>query len=303
MKKQILASIIINFLSYFSGEAISGENKKLNKENHGIERVVTSSILPFDIGAEKLPPNYKGADVSRLYSLLVKKAPKGKSEFETKEEYEKRISEITFEDIYALKIEEAYDLRGLTISTYDAELQVFNIALRAEPLSEYTSNDYRSSLIIRAMNRKSHPYIGSNPYGATFEVRDFTATQYGVAFVNQDAFGVSGYDNKYNSDTTWTSRRNLDLVIKASPDKAKVLKGNIGVLLLCKPALYKSGIESYQSYKSYRGMGNSLTFEKSDSLKATIDNLESHYYERKYFNVEVLGVWVYDIRTGEVLFR
>lgn len=294
MKKQILISLIVSgFLFYFSGEAVSGGNEKSNKENYGMKRAVTSSIISFDVGAEKLPPNYKGADVARLYALLTKKAPKGKSEFETTAEYEKRIAEIAFDDIYALKIESAYDFRGLTIHPYDADLQKIQIILETEPLSDYSSLDYRSSLLIKGADRASSSYVGSNAYGAKLEVKDFTATHYGIALVNQVDFGDIGY--KHSSNKILESVRELKVEIHVPPDKAKVLKESVGVLILCKPALYRANSKIIPTRE------NDLTFEQFNSSKATIDKPESHFFQRKYINVEVLGVWVYDIRTGEVL--
>lgn len=84
--------------------------------------------------------------------------------------------------------------------------------------------------------------------------------------------------------------------IQASPDKAKSLKNNIGVLLICKPVLYDAKIKS-----SYKYTGNNLFFETRYFLGATMESLQSISYNRKYINVEIAGVWVYDIRSGVIL--
>jgi len=253
-------------------------------------------VIPFDINAEKLHPNYKGTDIARLYSLLAEKAPLEKAEFETTAEYEKKIREAISGDIYALKIEEGHGLYGLKVSPYDADTQKFQISLETEWLSEYTFEDHRASFILKTLNKSSYSYIGSNAFGAKRLVTNYDATQYGLALVNQQDFGSSSYDDdKYNIKTALTSIRKVSIAIQIPPDKAKSLKENIGVLLLCKPALYKS--EEEVSSKS----GNDLIFEKHNSSKATIDNPASHFYERKYINVEILSIWIYDIGTGEVL--
>lgn len=298
MKKLSIVLLVLIIISVaLDNSAVAKEKKASTKQKKKAEVVDTSPPVPFDINAEKLPPNYKGTDITRLYSLFAKKAPLKKEEFETTAEYEKKIADSVSDDIYAFKIDKGLGLRGLRITSYDADSQNFQITLETEWLSKHTVKDYRASLIVKTIGKGSRSYIGSNAFGATREVTDFSATQYGLALVNQQNFGSSSYDdNKYNIKTALTSIRKVNLVIQIPPDKARTLKDNIGVLLLCKPALYKPNIEEL-----FKNKGNDLIFESYDSSQATIDSPTSHLYERKYINVEILAIWIYDIRTGEVL--
>ena len=150
--------------------------------------------------------------------------------------------------------------------------------------------------LIKNIDKGSRSYIGSNAFGATREVTSYRAAQYGLALVNQQEFGSSRHDdNRYNIKTPLTSVREVSIAIQIPPDKARALKDNIGVLLLCKPSLYKSDA------KIKLRVGNDLIFENTFYSEATIDSPTSLSYDRKYINVEVLSIWVYDIRTGEIL--
>jgi hypothetical protein len=257
-------------------------------------------VIPFDINAEKMPFNYTGTDIARLYALLLKKAPLKKGEFETTTEYEKKVADAVTGDIYAFKMNEQSAWGGLRIHPYDADAQKLKIDLETTWLSKYTTEDYRASFIIKELDISSESYVGSNAFGATRLVTHYRATQFGIALVNQREFGKSNYDdNKYNLNikTPLTSIRKVTIEIDMMPDKAKELKENIGVLLLCQPSLCKSNI------KSFLKEGNDLIFESSDLSEATIDRPSSHLYKRKYINVQILEVWIYDILTGEVLLK
>ncbi|MEI6152713.1 MAG: hypothetical protein WCQ90_01335 [Deltaproteobacteria bacterium] len=302
MKKLSLVLLLVLLFSIsIYCTAISKEKKTSTKQKKKTEAVDASPLIPFDIDAEKLPPHYKGTDIVRLYSLFAKKTPLKKEEFETTVEYEKKIAEAVSSDIYAFRIEEGSGLpvHGLRVGPYDADTQSFRISLETEWLSKFTFMDYRASIIVKTLKMRSRSYLGSNAFGAMREVTRFSAIQYGLALVNQEDFGSSSYDdNKYNIKTPLTSIRNVNITIQSPPDKARTLKDNIGVLLLCKPVLYKPNIEEVHKNK-----GNDLIFESFDSSQATIDDPTSHLYERKYINVEILAIWIYNIRTGEVILK
>lgn len=295
-KTSIVIVFMIGLFFCISSAGIAKEKKAVSKGSSK-KTLETATVEPFDIKTEKLPPNYKGTDIAKLYAILAKKAPLKKEEFETTAEYEKKIAEAVPGDIYAFKIDAGSILHGLSVSPYDADTQKFQISLETEWLSKFTFKDYRASFIVKTIDKGSHSYVGSNAFGATREVTSFSATQYGLALVNQQDFGSSRHDdNKYNIKTPLTSIREVSITIQIPPDKAKTLKYNIGVLLLCKPALYKPDIEEL-----FKNEGNDLIFESYDSSQATIDSPTSHLYERKYINVEILAIWIYDIRTGEVI--
>ena len=92
MKKQSLILLVVFIFSIgLDNTAIAKEKKASTKQKKKAEVVDTSPLVPFDINEEKLPPNYKGTDIAKLYSLLSKKAPLKKEEFDTTAEYEKKM--------------------------------------------------------------------------------------------------------------------------------------------------------------------------------------------------------------------
>lgn len=303
MKKWTLVLLIVLIFSVALDNAAIAKGKKASNRQKGetasAEVGDTSPLVPFDINAEKLPPNYKGTNIVKLYSSLAKKAPLKKKEFETTAEYERKIAEAVTDDIYAFKIEAAgTGLRGLKVHPYDADSQTLKIDLETEYLSKSTLEDYRASLIVKTLDKSSSSYIGSNAFGATRLVSKYRETQYGIALVNQQDFGKSRYDDAFSKiKTIMTSVREINMKIEIPIDKAKTLKNNIGVLLLCKPAPYKSNAIISDN------QGNDLIFENYYYSGATIDSPSVESYDRKYINVEVLAIWVYDIRTGEVLLK
>ena len=292
--------MLIIFVTLFSGvgnNAIAQDRKIASKQTRKVEAYANLPPIPFDISQDRLPPGYNGADIAALYSYLIKKAPLKKDEFETKEEYENKVLGAVPNDIYAFNIKESTSsLSGLNIKPYDSDKKQYQVVLKTEYLSEYTHKDYRASFILKTVNKRARSYIGSNAFGATREVSDYSATQYGIALTNEQNFGVNHYSpSSYGLKSVLDSIRILNINIEVPIDRARSLKNNIGVLLLCKPSLYKS------DKANDLGKGNQLIFETYNSSRATIDSPTSHFYERMYINVEVLAIWVYDIRTGEVL--
>lgn len=299
MKKWSFALLVVLIFSVtLNNTAIAKEKNVSIKQKKKAEVVDTSPIVPFDINKEKLPPNYKGTPIDRLYSLFVKMAPLKKEEFETTAEYETKIAAAVHGDIYAFIIDQKPGLHIPTVS-YDADKQKFQIGVRTDWLSPNTNEDYRASFIVKSVNDSSSSYIGSNAYGATRKVTDLRATRYGLALVNQQDFGSSDSDDKKHDflKTPMTSLRTVNIEISIPPDKARTLKDSIGILLVCKPILYK--VDAKISHRK----GNDLIFEQYDFSEATINSPSSHTYEQKYINVEILALWIYDIRTGEVILK
>lgn len=93
-------------------------------------------------------------------------------------------------------------------------------------------------MIIKHIAGTSQTHIGSNAFGAKVSVTSLTGKQYGIVLTNQRDFGTSRYDDN-SIKTPLVSARSLSLIIEIPPAKAKTMKNNIGVLLLCKPLLYE----------------------------------------------------------------
>lgn len=291
MERISIVLVFAIFFFCFSNIAIAEESEISNKSKEAASKkeiVDNSSTVPFDINTEKLPPAYKGNDIAKLYSDFVKRAPLEREEFETTAEYEKKIVSVLPDAIYAFKLDTDYSDYA-KIHPYDADANKFKIELSTHALSLYTFEDQRASIIIvHKLHKSSDSYIGSNAFGATRLVESYEGLQYGIALVNQNNFGnQSSYIGGYRTTNT-----EIDIPL----DKAKQLKGNIGILLLCKSSLHRSNAKM-----KYRG--NDFIFEKKYSVGATINSPTSLSYEQKFLNVEVLAIWIYDFRTGEIILK
>jgi hypothetical protein len=76
-KKYLLFALMLFVVGH--GTAVASKERKTTSKNSAIasnrEKADNRLSLPFDINVEKLPPNFKGTDIVKLFSLLSKKAP------------------------------------------------------------------------------------------------------------------------------------------------------------------------------------------------------------------------------------
>lgn len=287
-------SLYVNNGDYIYAKETSAVTKQKSK---GRELIENLPVRPFDINSESLLPNYSGVDIAKLFLQFSKSASLRKGEFESTEDFNKKAALTVSDDIYAFKIQEKLGRGSLSVSSYDADKQQFQIVLETEAVDQFVFKDYRASLIVKTVNEQLESYIGSNAYGAMREVTRYTATQYGLALVNEVDFGKNRY-SLTSKKSILDGIRDISLVIEIPPEKAKTLKNNVGVLLLIKPALNKSRVNPLNV-----NQGNDLIFESSKYLPATIDAPSSHSYNRKFINAEIIEIWIYDIKKGEVILK
>jgi hypothetical protein len=282
MKFKFFYLLFIISLTFYSDASISKE-------------ISTNS---FDVNIEKIPKNYKGTNISELYSMLSKKVPINKSEFESSIEHEKKITEFISENILAIKLDptDFYYTGGLHVKSYNADKELLQINIRTVALSESTHQDYRASLILKTLHKSAKTYVGSNAYGVKRNITDSEGLQYGIAIVNERFFGIKEHESNNKYESVLDSNRIFNSEFEISPTKAKVLKNNIAALILCKLALFNSKIKEANKYD-----GNNLFFEKDYYIPATLNNPQSSFYKRKYINVEALEIWIYDTSTGTIL--
>jgi hypothetical protein len=215
-------------------------------------------------------------------------------------EYEKKIESVAKDELYAFRLDANIPDPNVRIHPYDADTQKMKIDIETRWLSNYKFKDHRAGIIFRKIDKGSDSYVGSNAFGATRLVRSHFATHYGIALINQEYFGSSSDDEfakLYGTESPLKSIRKESIEIVVPLDKAKRIKNNIGILLLCKPTLYKSKIGKENK------KDNALFFKDSYYGGATIDDPVVLSYERNFINMEVIAVWIYDFRTGEIMLK
>jgi len=281
MTKKIFSIVLPLFMLIFCASIFAVENGGDKQKQKAATLANEGQVYKIDITAKKLTPNFSGTDIVKLFSILVKKAPLRKGEFESTIDYEQKIERVITPDIYAFKLDltsdkfaDSKDRFGLSgYAKYDPDLQKLKINI-----DNQNYRDYRTQIIVKEVKHPSSSYIGGNAFGATCLVKRVRATQYIISF--DDTVGVS----------------NLELIIPRA--RAKKLKNNIGVLCLCKTSLHEAVPNRDLSYS-----GNALIFENEFYVAPTIDNQMSILYYRKYINVDLLDIWLYNIRSGEILLK
>jgi hypothetical protein len=202
-----------------------------------------------------------------------------KGEYETSAEYADRQKSIVLPPqpmAFLLNGRGRFGYGGSIKTAYDADRQVLSIILELFKRTIDGSDIYGTYDLDGTILYGDH-YLGANAYGATADVTQVIAKSYSLAVENG----------------TWLTLRNpgyamqgakVTLPIKLSPEKAKDLAGNIGVLLV----------------------GNLQTPWVSRSLSVstpTLENPSDVSDIRAYLHIDPTAVWLIDIRTGEVLFK
>lgn len=273
------------FILLNSGSTAIAKEKKATSKNKSVasqKYTDNSPHTPFDINTEKLPPNFTGTDIVKLYNTLLVKVPLKKDEFETADDYEKKIMAIVKDDVYTFKLDPDIWTYGLKVHPYDAESQDLKIDINTFSLNEYMST---ASIIVKNVAGTVKSNIGSNAFGVKVLVKKYTGKQYGIALTNENDFGTSEFPPGYIG--RYSGHRKMSFTFAIPPDKARTLKNNIRVLLLCK----------------LRPDRNELIFKDAYIVEPTIDEPQKLVYDRKYINVEMLSVWVYEVNTGTILLK
>lgn len=247
----------------------------------------------IDLSSPKLTPSYEGVDISNLYSYKLSKYsgdPIRKSEYETTEEYNKRIkktiteieSEMGKDKLFAFKIggiEKAYDIETKSIKLYLNPEKIYS-----EYEKKYSTIkpkiDFNSySLSIKTLFSDTDQYVGQNAFGAKKIVNRYSSKKYYIALFNEDQImqsGELGFNISYNRP----------ILIEMNPETAKSIKNSIEVLAITKIKVDEASA--------------CVALEKDSSSKPTFDNPREKEGKEIYIFTELIGLWIYNMDTGEI---
>jgi hypothetical protein len=224
---------------------------------------------PFDDGVARLPAGFKGNSFPKLYRSLVT-PPKG--EFETTEQFEARRT-AKLAGKYAFRVENGF-------FTYNADENILSAQLQGISYSDGFSPDtYGSLLVLHNARVEDGSYLASNAFGASRRVRKVVEQEWGVT----------------------TSRfPTPKMILALSPDRARVLKPRLGVLMVC-----EFGPESIPNTGHSIRLGPSSLppasgYAHEDPTITTPLEHTTYYYT---VPATILGYWLFDRQTGEVLGR
>jgi hypothetical protein len=243
-----------------------------------------SAAKSFDLAADRLPPGYQGHDIETLYQALRKAFPP-KGEFETTEEYHKRLQSKHFDGIYAFR----YDDFGGDIWQYDADKQLITLRIpfqrefKLEMTGDYFAGEVMTTNSIKYYRKQKGSYQAQNAFGVQVTVKRIEVTEYGFAVVNSSELTL---DPSADRDVTMMGGKDYVVALTATPKDARILKKTLALLFLCqvKP---RTGSPAY-------------IIEERTTKRPTIDSpYEGETIDRLVF-VELLQIWVYDTKTGEI---
>jgi hypothetical protein len=285
-KATIIAVIILLQISLCVDTGSSADEPKRNSQKQTIpikETPATSVSKPpptylgvaFDMNTERIPIPYLGHDIEQVYNAFKRsQKDERKDEFETTDQYQKRLSGQSSEPLFGSVGPDAILAFGVTPSSqYDADSQTLTISLMASSVLKSVQIDSsRLGVKIKRGQTTKHKSIGQNAYGAKVEIEETYAQGFELAIHNHRNFETEKNLTGYN----FVQRINM------GPTEAKSLKYKIAALILAKTTTPNI---------SY---GASLS-------KATFNNPTEFFHQTFYVDVDLLEIWIYDKRTGELI--
>jgi hypothetical protein len=232
----------------------------------------------FKMSVEKLPLNFVGYGPQEIYNITKSKnSILRKDEFESSENYNKRISNIINSNLLAtsrkFKDDELY---------YDADSEqfvikikgysdAFGILCKSKIAEDLGWERFLNLEIIKSNQVQKGSYLGKNAFGVTTTVHRVEVAEYELSFLLPcDVFKSDNYgflDEKI-------------VRIEIPPDKARSVKESLRLLFIHKPAFTNYEIHGYSPTIDY-------PYDKT-----------IHQY--KTF-AELFELWIYNSRSAEVI--
>ncbi len=237
----------------------------------------------FDPESSILPAKYQGHNISDLYNKMKKM--KAKSEFETLEAYENRIKSSHEDAVYGFKYDEH-------LASYDAEKQEMTVSL-------YISS-YSNTAKIKDSKKYGKSYMGVNAFGVKKLIKEVSVDEYALKINNMSNPSYLGnVKGKVKNEHGNWEYRDADTDAKSKYDSesrkvyffidretAKHVKGNLKILLICKPD----------------GSTGEFTIDDTRYSSATIHNPYDVTTKSHTTNIKLLRLSVYDYSSGKVYF-
>jgi hypothetical protein len=242
----------------------------------------------FSTDWQKVPMGFQGDDVEKIYRILSKSPNlKGKTEFETTADYQKRISDLSkiplpnksADSVLTFIYHPKFDSYSSKLtSKYDADAQTLEINLEVRTLTYVIDNENLGltrtpSVMARDVDLKPMgTYEGETAYGVKRTIERSLMTYYFIGINNANSFsGIkSGYD------------RRIKFTLPLAPAKAKEIKENLAVLYVGKL------VSPFSALSGSR-------------LKPTVDKPRDLTVGEFILTMNVSDIWFYNSTTGEVV--
>lgn len=278
---KILVKIIILLFMVLLTTSIATAGSKSKKSSSQKHPVKKDNYLKteFDSKINVLPNKFLGHDIRIIYNALSnRKNVSSKSEFETTEQYNKRVEvEYSKPIMGKMGLNDLYVMSVPAKMEYDADKSIAYVDIRTSMVRNgYKLEDNTIEITGPNISSSASNYIGSNAFGATTEVTSSHSKDSYLAVVNPSVLGMANKDD-YFKGIRFTIN-NVDI------EKAKLLKENARVLLLF-------------------NLSSPYTSSGFGGTSATFDSPYSSYRESLNVYGKVTAAWIYNFNDGEVLLK
>jgi hypothetical protein len=220
----------------------------------------------IDTNLEKLPPKYFGNDPKAIFTALEERKGKAeKSEFETTEQFQKRlekensmpiIGKIKSDDLLSLQVNDA-------VFKYSADTSEMNI---------YLNLDYgERAITLSYIDINIRSYLASNSFGASTIVKNSDHEKYAAVPINYTEFPYR--------DTI--GQHYIGVKIALNPNEAKKAKNDMRVLLIAK-------------------LTDPLISENQRYHGATFSSPYNGVFSDRYIHINLSEIWIYNQKTGQI---
>jgi hypothetical protein len=249
------------------------------------------SKAPFDKTVSKVPEGFRGHNLASLFGALSDKL-KAKGEFETTEAYNKRIEaalseplvgELTAKSILAsvIPLTSGSEFSNLK---YNADAQLLSVDKSMDEVP-YDLGDYETRSKQRVLStglgfeKVIRTYTGQNSFGIKRRVVEKESYSCDLILLNPGELGF-----KKDQYDVLGDRQNIVFDVQMDPATAQKAKQNLKLLVL------------FQVGPPY--VGNAKDYDSP-----TIDDPVEVTSYKFYIYANVIEVWLYDSKTGEIYAR
>ncbi|HEV3074864.1 MAG TPA: hypothetical protein VHB47_10645 [Thermoanaerobaculia bacterium] len=216
----------------------------------------------FDRSAESIRRGFLGNDFMAVFNAYLLKA---RGEYETTEQYEKRVALLRGGDY-------AFRFKPEAIK-YDADKHAFAVTIHTDPTYRggvvESMSDTELALVVGDKDLPQGHYIGSNAMGAKIRVDKDTETQFSITIPGSFA-------------TT-----NAKFLVPVDPEVAQKVKPTLGLLYVCHVASHSPDVASTAVVH----------------ISPAIDHPLERTLIFHYLSAENVEVWAYSKTTGRVLVK
>jgi hypothetical protein len=223
------------------------------------------SQIQFDPTSLRVPPHFMGHDIVRLYKAIAALHAAEKAEYETTDQFNKRIELAEAKLFMGSKTDTAtLSFVVPVMAEYDADRGLLILRVQEGP-----DRDHCKSIRVRYA-KSERSYIGTNAYGATIPVHETDANSYFILINNPKQFPTD-------------SHAVVEHYIECSPDEARRIKGTLSALAVC--SLTK---------------GEVLTDKDALWNKPTFDYPHELFEQQWFLKTNLLEMWFFDTSSGKV---